>query len=52
MVRLAGRERAQLLVQSATRPRLHAFLALWRDLLAAEKSSSARWALDVDPLEL
>ncbi|MDB5904778.1 MAG: primosomal protein, partial [Betaproteobacteria bacterium] len=52
MVRLAGRERAQLLVQSESRPRLHAFLALWRDLLAAEKSSSARWALDVDPIEL
>ena len=52
MVRLAGRERAQLLVQSTSRPRLHAFLAAWRDLLAAEKSSAARWALDVDPLEL
>jgi primosomal protein N' (replication factor Y) len=52
MVRLAGRERAQLLVQSHSRPRLHAFLAAWRDRLAAEKSSAARWALDVDPLEL
>ncbi|MDB5867481.1 MAG: primosomal protein [Betaproteobacteria bacterium] len=52
MVRLAGRERAQLLVQSESRPRLHAFLSAWRDLLAAEKSSTARWALDVDPLEL
>jgi primosomal protein N' (replication factor Y) len=52
MVRLAGRERAQLLVQSASRPRLHAFLDTWRDLLAAEKSSVARWALDVDPLDL
>jgi primosomal protein N' (replication factor Y) len=52
MVRLAGRERAQLLVQSESRPRLHAFLSAWRDLLAAQKSSSARWALDVDPIEL
>jgi primosomal protein N' (replication factor Y) len=52
MVRLAGRERAQLLVQSASRPRLHAFLGAWRDVLGAEKSSAARWALDVDPLEL
>ena len=52
MVRLAGRERAQLLVQSPSRPRLHAFLTAWRDLLTSEKSSSARWALDVDPLEL
>ncbi|HEV7801948.1 MAG TPA: helicase-related protein, partial [Burkholderiales bacterium] len=52
MVRLAGRERAHLLVQSQSRPKLHAFLAAWRDLLAADKSSVARWALDVDPLEL
>jgi primosomal protein N' (replication factor Y) len=52
MVRLAGRERAQLLVQSASRPNLHSFLGAWRDILAAEKSSAARWALDVDPLEL
>jgi primosomal protein N' (replication factor Y) len=52
MVRLAGRERAQLLVQSRSRPQLHAFLDAWRDMLAAEKSSAARWALDVDPLEL
>ncbi|HEX2826395.1 MAG TPA: primosomal protein N' [Burkholderiales bacterium] len=52
MVRLAGRERAQLLVQSLSRPRLHAFLGAWRDLLAAEKSSAARWALDVDPIDL
>ena len=52
MVRLAGRERAQLLVQARSRPRLHAFLEAWRDMLAAEKSSVARWALDVDPIEL
>lgn len=52
MVRLAGRERAQLLVQSASRPELHAFLRNWRGRLAAEKTSVARWALDVDPLEL
>ena len=52
MVRLAGRERAHLLVQSASRAKLHAFLSTWRDLLAAEKSSVARWALDIDPIEL
>ena len=52
MVRLAGRERAQLLVQSASRAELHAFLRQWRERLAAEKSNSARWALDVDPIEL
>ena len=52
MVRLAGRERAQLLVQSQSRPKLHAFLSAWRDILAAEKSNVARWALDIDPVEL
>jgi primosomal protein N' (replication factor Y) len=52
MVRLAGRERAHLLVQSGSRAKLHTFLSAWRDLLAADKSSVARWALDVDPIEL
>jgi primosomal protein N' (replication factor Y) len=52
MVRLAGRERAQLLVQSASRPALHAFLRDWTALLSDVKSSAARWALEVDPLEL
>ena len=52
MVRLAGRERAQLLVQSASRSELHAFLRKWRERLAAEKSNPARWALDIDPIEL
>ncbi len=52
MVRLAGRERAQLLVQSHSRPALHAFLRNWCPRLAAFKSTSARWTLEVDPVEL
>ena len=52
MVRLAGRERAQLLVQCTSRPHLHSFLGAWRDLLAADKPSVARWTLEIDPLEL
>jgi primosomal protein N' (replication factor Y) (superfamily II helicase) len=52
LVRLAGRERAQLLVQADSRPELHAFLRTWRARLAQEKSTRVRWALDVDPLEL
>jgi len=51
MVRLAGRERAQLLVQAAARVRLQSFLAVWHARLAAEPSTRARWSLDVDPLE-
>jgi primosomal protein N' (replication factor Y) len=52
MVRLAGRERAQLLVQCASRPALQAFLREWSARLAAAKSSVARWTLEVDPAEL
>lgn len=52
MMRLAGRERAQLLVQSASRNRLQKFLAAWRMALTDKQASAARWAIDVDPLEL
>jgi len=52
MMRLAGRERAQLLLQSSNRNRLQKLLAAWRDTLANQKSSAVRWAIDVDPLEL
>lgn len=52
MVRLAGRERAQLLVQSGSRPQLHAFLRAWSARLSEKKPSAARWALEVDPSEL
>lgn len=51
MMRLAGRERAQLLVQADSRARLQKFLSDWHGKLAAETSSRARWSLDVDPLE-
>jgi primosomal protein N' (replication factor Y) (superfamily II helicase) len=49
--RRAGRERAQLLVQSESRPRLQRFLQAWRGQLATRGSTRARWSLDVDPLE-
>ena len=51
MMRLAGRERAQLLVQADSRAKLQNFLSDWHGKLAAETSSRARWSLDVDPLE-
>lgn len=51
MVRLAGRERAQLLVQSDSRSELQAFLGAWRAKLTAAPTRRARWSLDVDPLE-
>ena len=49
--RRAGRERAQLLVQSESRPRLQRFLQAWRGQLATRRATRARWSLDVDPLE-
>ena len=47
--RRAGFERGQIVVQSARRPALQRFLAVWRDALAALPGRHARWALDVDP---
>jgi primosomal protein N' (replication factor Y) len=52
MVRRAGRERAQLLVQSTHRGRFQRFLAAWRESIAAQRQSKVHWILDVDPLEL
>ncbi len=52
MMRLAGRERAQLLVQSSSRNRLQRFLAAWRATLSEKRAALARWSIDVDPLEL
>jgi len=49
--RRAGRERAQLLVQAASRQRLRDFLGVWRDSLAHSLTTPARWSIDVDPLE-
>ena len=51
MPRLAGRERGQLLVQSASRKKLQAFLHYWYPRLAEAAGNKVRWALDVDPLE-
>lgn len=52
MPRRAGLERAQLTVQSRSRPALHAFLGAWRARLEPAAGRKVRWALDVDPLEL
>jgi primosomal protein N' (replication factor Y) len=52
MPRLQGRERAQLLVQSESRPALHRFLDRWCEGLWATPSRRARWVLDVDPIDI
>ena len=50
MARVANLERAQLLIQSASRQALHTFVRDWRPQLEHVKPRVARWSLDVDPL--
>jgi primosomal protein N' (replication factor Y) len=51
ITRRADLERAQLLVQSASRPALQAFLHAWSERLFAAAPRGVRWHLDVDPIE-
>ena len=51
--RLMNLERAQLLVESVSRPALQNFLSAWMEKLYALKAPrNLRWHLDVDPIEL
>lgn len=50
MARVANLERAQLLVQSASRQALQAFVRDWRPQLDTIKPRVVRWSIDVDPL--
>jgi primosomal protein N' (replication factor Y) len=51
--RVANVERAQMLVESASRPALQRFLAAWQPLLHATREKGLiRWAVDVDPLAI
>ena len=53
LVRLARRERAQLLVESIRRPALQGFLDAWVAALYREPSGRRlRWRIDVDPIEV
>jgi len=51
MTRVHNVERAQLLVESNSRPALQAYLSAWVDALRAMKSR-VRWSLEVDPLDI
>ena len=51
VTRRAGYERAQLVVQSPSRPALQAFLKDWSAAIPAAAPSGLRWHLDVDPIE-
>lgn len=51
ITRRAGYERAQVLVQSSSRPALQAFLGALTRVLFENARSNVRWHLDVDPIE-
>jgi len=51
MTRVANVDRAQLLVESASRPALQAFLKQWMIELRASKTR-VKWGLEVDPLDI
>jgi primosomal protein N' (replication factor Y) len=51
MTRVHNVDRAQLLIESNSRPALQAFLTTWVDVLRAMKSR-VRWSLEVDPLDI
>jgi primosomal protein N' (replication factor Y) len=51
--RVANVERAQLLLESGSRPALQAFLAAWQPVLHSLRMRGLiRWAVDVDPLAI
>ena len=53
--RVADVERAQMLIESASRPALQRFLAAWTPALQARRPEGKgvlRWAVDVDPLAI
>ncbi|MGV3743502.1 MAG: primosomal protein N' [Burkholderiaceae bacterium] len=51
MTRVANLDRAQLLVESESRPQLQAFLKEWVPALRAMKAR-VRWSLEVDPIDI
>jgi primosomal protein N' (replication factor Y) len=51
MTRVHNVERAQLLVESSSRPVLQAFLKEWLARLR-EMKSRVKWSLEVDPLDI
>ncbi|XLZ68937.1 primosomal protein N' [Massilia sp. SR12] len=51
MARVHNMERAQLLVESASRPALQAFLKGWMQALREQKTR-LKWSLEVDPVDI
>jgi len=51
MTRVANVDRAQLLVESASRPALQAFVREWITTLRALKSR-VKWSVEIDPVDI
>ena len=51
MTRVANRDRAQLLIESASRPALQAFVKIWIAELRSWKSR-VKWSLEIDPVDI
>ena len=51
IARIAGKERAQLLLESASRKALQALLERWIAPMRQTRSK-VRWQIEVDPLEI
>lgn len=51
LLRVADRERGQLLVEADSKARLNRFLRLWYQAVAGLKSA-VRWSMDVDPIDV
>jgi primosomal protein N' (replication factor Y) len=51
MTRVFNVDRAQLLIECASRPALQAFLKIWLAELKSIKTR-ARWSLEVDPVDI
>ncbi len=51
LMKMANLERAQLLIESYSRPALQAFLKEWLPLIRTLKSR-VRWSLEVDPIDI
>jgi primosomal protein N' (replication factor Y) (superfamily II helicase) len=49
VARVAGKARAQLLIESGSRPALHRWLSVWLPKL---KELGLRWHIEIDPLEI
>jgi len=52
MTRVHNVDRAQLLIESPSRPQLQAFLKEWMEMLRSMKGSRVKWSLEVDPLDI